>query len=107
MGRASRSKRSFRLGLDTKWPDSTLMATSRPSRVSRARYTSPMPPAPTCATTSYGPSLAPMAITSGADGAGLRRSEGRLNVRLVQVPDDENGDRGSYKPAAHKKGIEV
>lgn len=31
----------------------TLMATSRPRRVSRARYTSPMPPAPSDAVTSY------------------------------------------------------
>src|SRR5947209_16571332 len=35
------------------------MATVRSSRVSRARYTSPMPPAPRGATISYGPSLPP------------------------------------------------
>jgi hypothetical protein len=35
------------------------MATSRPRRVSRARYTSPIPPAPTSARISYGPSLVP------------------------------------------------
>src|SRR6266850_7113400 len=34
-------------------------ATSRPSLVSRARYTSPMPPAPSGATISYGPSFVP------------------------------------------------
>jgi hypothetical protein len=34
-------------------------ATSRPSLVSRARYTSPIPPAPSGATTSYGPSFVP------------------------------------------------
>src|SRR5215469_10254190 len=34
-------------------------ATSRPRRVSRARYTSPIPPAPSGPTTSYGPSLVP------------------------------------------------
>ncbi len=38
---------------------STLIATSRPSRVSRARYTSPIPPAPASDNISYGPSLAP------------------------------------------------
>jgi len=37
------------------------MATSRPSRVSRARYTSPMPPAPAGERISYGPSLLPVA----------------------------------------------
>jgi hypothetical protein len=36
-----------------------LMATSRESRVSFARYTSPIPPAPSEATISYGPSLVP------------------------------------------------
>src|SRR5688572_30026305 len=35
------------------------MATSRPSWVSVARYTSPMPPAPSGATISYGPILVP------------------------------------------------
>ena len=34
-------------------------ATSRPSRVSRARYTSPMPPTPIWAWTSYGPRRVP------------------------------------------------
>ena len=38
---------------------STLMATSRPSRASRARYTSPIPPAPSGATISYGPRRVP------------------------------------------------
>lgn len=36
------------------------MATSRPSRVSLARYTSPIPPAPSGATISYGPNLLPV-----------------------------------------------
>jgi hypothetical protein len=35
------------------------MATVRSSRVSRARYTSPIPPAPSGPTISYGPSLVP------------------------------------------------
>src|SRR5215475_14401897 len=38
---------------------STLTATSRPSLRSRARYTSPMPPAPSGERISYGPSLVP------------------------------------------------
>src|SRR5262249_47074989 len=36
------------------------MATSRPRRGSRARYTSPMPPAPRGPFTSYAPSLVPL-----------------------------------------------
>src|SRR5208282_5104106 len=50
---ASRSKRSLN------WAAETLIATSRPNRGSRARYTSPMPPAPMGARISYGPSLSP------------------------------------------------
>ena len=37
-----------------------LMATSRNTRVSSARYTSPIPPLPSGAMTSYGPSLSPV-----------------------------------------------
>src|SRR5687768_1255016 len=40
---------------------STLMATTRSRRVSRPRYTSPMPPAPTASTNSYGPRRVPVA----------------------------------------------
>jgi len=38
---------------------SSFSATSRPSLASRARYTSPIPPAPSGATISYGPSFVP------------------------------------------------
>src|SRR5881396_609285 len=63
---ASRSKRmrSF-----ASWANSAgkiLMATLRSSRVSRARYTSPIPPAPMGATISYGPSRLPEARFTGA-----------------------------------------
>ena len=44
--RASRSKRSRRSGSEAKQSGSTLRATSRPSFVSSARQTSPMPPSP-------------------------------------------------------------
>ena len=43
-----------------------LIATSRSSRVSRARYTSPMPPAPSADRISYGPSCAPAARVTGS-----------------------------------------
>src|ERR1700722_31011 len=48
------------------------MATSRASVVSCARYTSPMPPAPICAVTSYEPNLVPegIAITLQPSGNG-------------------------------------
>src|SRR5437762_1017113 len=104
MVRASRSKRSFRLGLETKCPERTLMATSRPRRVSRARYTSPMPPAPNCPVISYGPNLVPVVIIgSDAGGAGSRRSEGRLHVRLIQVPENQDGNGGAHDTGAEEE----
>ena len=57
MARASVSNRRNRSGSLANASGRTLMATSRPSLVSRARYTSPMPPAPSGARISYGPSL--------------------------------------------------
>ncbi len=50
--RASFSKRFNRSASDASSAGSTLIATSRSSRVSRARYTSPIPPAPSGASTS-------------------------------------------------------
>jgi hypothetical protein len=41
-----RAKRARRSESSANFSGRTLIATSRPSRVSRARYTSPMPPAP-------------------------------------------------------------
>ena len=49
---ASRSSRCRSSALADRCAGSTLTATSRPRRVSFARYTSPMPPAPTGATIS-------------------------------------------------------
>src|ERR1043166_10039834 len=62
------------------------MATSRPMRRSRARQTSPMPPAPMCARTSYGPTVLPFVMVMGGTeklrdstlAAGRRLREGSL-----------------------------
>src|SRR5215472_2846771 len=59
MVRASRSNRAFSSGSEERCDGRTLTATSRPRRVSRARYTSPIPPAPSGESISYGPSLVP------------------------------------------------
>src|ERR1700693_3485401 len=56
---ASRSKRWRRSSLEVRCSGRTLTATVLSSRVSRARYTSPMPPAPIAERISYGPSLEP------------------------------------------------
>ncbi len=55
--RAAFSNRLTRSGSPATSARSTLIATSRPRRVSRARYTSPIPPASRADTISYGPSL--------------------------------------------------
>jgi hypothetical protein len=53
------------------------MATSRLSVVSRARYTSPMPPAPSVATISYGPRRVPMLMSRSVEyTAGLAAETG-------------------------------
>src|SRR5450755_3773866 len=76
---ASRMKRSARLALGAESLRRTLMATTRFSRLSRALYTSPMPPAPSGARISYGPSFVPEVSTIG-DGdyslGGAARSSG-------------------------------
>src|SRR5262252_3691453 len=56
---ASCSKRCLRTGSHENSFGRIFRATMRSSRVSVARYTSPMPPAPRGETTSYGPSLWP------------------------------------------------
>ena len=56
---ASRLKRASRSGSPATLAGRTLIATSRLSFVSRARYTSPIPPAPSGARISYGPRCTP------------------------------------------------
>src|SRR5450631_4487658 len=57
--RASVSKRRRRSASSETECGNTLIATLRPRRTSRARKTSPMPPAPRGAVISYGPSRIP------------------------------------------------
>src|SRR5258705_500953 len=56
---ASRWNRAIRSASAANASGRILMATSRSSRVSRARYTSPMPPAPSAESISYGPMRVP------------------------------------------------
>src|SRR5436190_19304832 len=67
---ASRSNRARRSGSSAKASGRILIATSRSSFVSRARYTSPMPPSPSFPRTSNGPIFAPIMRSSRT---GLRR----------------------------------
>src|SRR5438045_4156207 len=80
MALASRSKRSLNSVLET------LIATVRSRRVSRALYTSPMPPAPIAERISYGPSLEPeeraiCAAETSLTNKNRLRNESRANRR--------------------------
>src|SRR5262245_2257329 len=89
---ASRSNRARRSGSYMNGLGSTLMATSRSSRVSRARYTSPMPPEPSGAMLSDGPSRVEAAsIAAGSYGERGPRSVGRVRVtdEYVTLPYHE------------------
>src|SRR5687767_8033923 len=62
------------------------MATSRPTRKSCARYTSPIPPAPRGATISYAPSRVPAARCKGRR---ITPPPGRLLLRQLDAVGDE------------------
>ena len=64
------------------------MATSRSSRESRARYTSPIPPAPSWSRTSYGPMRSPV----------LRDMEGRSYRNALAIPRQ-------FRLTAHEIGV--
>src|SRR6185436_17388208 len=83
------------------------MATSRPSRVSRARYTSPMPPAPRGATISYGPSRVPGVRLMERSRLGPRRRCGELfcviqEQRPVEHHFDARQGRHVLEPSHQK-----
>src|SRR5215469_2405910 len=100
---ASRSNRCLRTGSEEKCAGRTLMATVRSSRVSRARYTSPIPPAPNGATISYGPSrvlrLSGISgpIINPGNGPGVQPLIGRKRVSTKTAAVD-----ASIRPAARQ-----
>src|SRR5437773_10871808 len=79
---ASRWKRTLSCASLANSAGRILMATARSSRVSRARYTSPIPPAPMGATISYGPRRVPeVIVTERDDYNGPRRLPARMQFR--------------------------
>src|SRR5215470_7687223 len=84
--RASCSNRRTRSASPANRSGRTLTATSRPSRVSRARYTSPIPPAPRGDTISYGPRRVPASRVMGSG------SLARGRRRAGRTGDPEPGD---------------
>src|SRR5881394_1750077 len=121
---ASRSKRIFSCAFSANSAGSTLMATLRSSRVSRALKTSPIPPAPRGARTSYGPSRVPAEIGIGsvcelyvlfaaveaANPCGLIGGEGtaggacRLDLLRIALAEENRGGRIAGQKAAGDRG---
>src|SRR5437879_5351819 len=85
--RASRSKRERRSASSKRVSGSTFSATILSTRVSRARNTSPMPPAPSRATISYGPSFVPgdMLTSSPDSGALLHGGPARVPSKRLEL----------------------
>src|ERR1035438_6601896 len=102
--RASLSKRATRPWSWKNSSVSTFSATSLPSFVSFARYTSPMPPAPSGARISYGPRRAPA--------ASVKQLSSSRAPRTVDARDPlgrhEAGDllppRGAHPPSVGRDG---
>src|SRR5438270_8524234 len=94
MALASRSNRIFSFASFANSDGRILTATVRPRRVSRAEYTSPIPPAPSGAMISYGPRRAPGA--SFTERLRIHRGrvlpERRQNGRLCPVGSCEQLD---------------
>src|SRR5215470_12086386 len=86
--RASRWNRSRVCGDAVIPPGKTFIATSRSRRVSLARYTSPIPPAPSGLTISYGPRRVP----GGWDNCLLRLPRKRERHVLARVIPAADGD---------------
>ena len=103
---ASRSNRSLNCASSRKPGGRILMATLRSSRVSRAFQTSPIPPAPTRETISYGPRRVPAETTVMSVGpariiphAGSRRAPEQL--RSPSSPDRIRRDAMSTTRSPH------
>src|SRR5882724_6527238 len=86
---ASRSNRCLRSASEENCAGKILIATVRPRRVSRARYTSPIPPAPSGETVSYGPSLIPGTIAIETAGIIARRCR---NLVCCSLPINNQGE---------------
>src|SRR5205807_6194661 len=97
MDLASCSKRVCRSEFEDRGAGRTLIATVRCSLVSRARYTSPMPPAPRSDWISYGPNLVPgtNAIDPGDYTLGLRLFLKSYSARPVQSTTSGSATGGS------------
>src|SRR5262245_66596078 len=84
--RASRWNRAVRSASRANTSGRILIATSRPSRLSRARYTSPIPPAPREAVISYEPNRVPAGR--------VRRRDYMDESGLVPSPSPETPELG-------------
>ncbi len=89
--RASSAKRARPSGLPRSSFGSTFSATLRPSRVSSARYTSPIPPAPSLSMIWNGPSAVPAGrLFASAGAVGAPPGAGELTVAAPAPPPGED-----------------
>src|SRR6476646_1445542 len=96
---ASRAKRSRESRSLANLAARTFSATVRFRRVSRARYTSPIPPAPSALTTSYGPSR--VAGVRGTKAEPFYLADGLWRERLrsdIHVERQETGRNAEHLP---------
>src|SRR2546423_5700206 len=122
---ASRSKRIFSCAFSANSAGRTLIATLRSSRVSRALKTSPIPPAPMGARTSYGRSRVPAEIGIGRcvglyvklfaaveaahprdliGGQGAPGGACRLNLLRIALAEEGRGGRIAGQKGAGDRG---
>src|SRR5208337_3116853 len=99
--RASCSNRRRRSESVERKDGKTLIATSRPSRESRARYTSPIPPEPSSDFTSYSPNFVPGVIVT-RSGEGSKKLERASSLEANSVSTSLRKD-WSDKQAPSKK----
>src|SRR5208282_1293201 len=101
--RASCSKRRSRSESAERKDGKTLIATSRPSRESRARYTSPIPPEPSSDLTSYSPSFVPGAsVTRSAEDC--RKLERTSGLEASRVSTSCRKDGSDEQARSRKAG---
>src|SRR5882762_210781 len=97
---ASRWKRARRSGSSANVSGMTFNATSRPSFVSRARYTSPIPPAPRAERISYAPTRVPAfrSMLSGMCGSRVSCHDPEISAGLSSFGGGSQGQLSRRHP---------
>src|ERR1043166_99707 len=106
---ASRSNRARSAGFSTMFSGRTLRATTRSTRASRARHTSPIPPAPIQLSISYGPRRVPGArLTRGqSTTGGGAPANARARACASRIDDDRGGGVAGAELVAERHAVRV